>query len=113
MPQFDPTPKAKGGFVANLACFGFLMAVLAFFCVCGGLLFWFFFPATAEIQYYAIRYDVSSEGVHYLPKPHDCDFDKAPLGNKECHYDREVSVEENPSHTQVTGLYVGWKKVQE
>ena len=41
---------------------------------------------------YAWWYNVSSDQVTTEKKPTDCDFLRAPLGDKGCHYDREVTV---------------------
>jgi hypothetical protein len=39
---------------------------------------------------YAFEYGVNLSDVHKDPKPHDCDWSKAPIGDKECHYEVEV-----------------------
>lgn len=44
--------------------------------------------------YYAMRYGISATHVLIDPKPHDCDFMKAPMGDKECSYKRIVSTVE-------------------
>jgi hypothetical protein len=41
---------------------------------------------------YAMYYGVPNEHVTLLKKPHDCDFLKAPIGSKECHFDKNVEV---------------------
>ena len=41
---------------------------------------------------YAIKYSVSADRVFVDPKPTDCDFWHAPLGTKECHYERIVTA---------------------
>lgn len=41
---------------------------------------------------YAWWYNVSSDQVTIEKKPTDCDFFRAPLGDKECHYERRVST---------------------
>jgi hypothetical protein len=41
---------------------------------------------------YAMYYDVPSEHITLLKKPHDCEFLKAPIGSKECHFDKNVEV---------------------
>jgi hypothetical protein len=49
-----------------------------------------------EIWYSKIRYSwsygVSTDQVTIEKKPTDCDFLRAPLGSKDCHYDRQVSA---------------------
>src|SRR5438046_274287 len=39
---------------------------------------------------YAKHYSVDMDRVFMEPKPHDCDFIKAPLGMKHCHFDKSV-----------------------
>ena len=91
---------------------------------------------------YALTYDVDSEKVIIEKMPHDCAFLAAPLGEKYCHYDREVSTlrwatsqsgnpivsyDEGKSWTPFTPdssvivpktdtvekVYVSWKKIDE
>jgi hypothetical protein len=92
---------------------------------------------------YALSYGVSGDKVIVDPHPHDCAFLAAPLGEKYCHYDRDVSsvhwatsqagnplasfdegktwtVVTNPDpsvtwpkYDTVTQVYISWKKVEE
>lgn len=39
---------------------------------------------------FVLMYGVDYDQVTIDKKPHDCDFFKAPLGSKECHYERNV-----------------------
>ncbi len=41
---------------------------------------------------YALAYDTDESRVSVEPKPHNCDFLYAPIGDKGCHYERVVSV---------------------
>lgn len=41
---------------------------------------------------YGLTYSVESDKVIIEEKPHDCDFLAAPLGNKYCDYEREVTT---------------------
>ena len=41
---------------------------------------------------YAMAYNLSSDKVEIADKPHDCAFLAAPLGEKYCHYERDVST---------------------
>jgi hypothetical protein len=43
---------------------------------------------------YALYYEVSPARVWIDDKPHDCDFLRAPMGEKECRYKRVVSTVE-------------------
>jgi hypothetical protein len=92
---------------------------------------------------YALSYGVSSDKVLVDNHPHGCAFLAAPLGEKYCHYDREVStlrwgtsttgnrlvsydegktwsvVESDPTVTNwpqyntVEAAYINWKKIEE
>jgi hypothetical protein len=84
---------------------------------------------------YAMRYTTDSEHVFKEPRPVDCDFLGAPIGEKGCHYTPDVSTltyivrdngygkmfwsddngktwTENDKGlvTAGTNVYVGWKK---
>jgi hypothetical protein len=41
---------------------------------------------------YALGYDADEQYIHVTPKPRDCDFMHAPIGDKGCHYQRIVQV---------------------
>ena len=41
---------------------------------------------------YAVQYDTKTDKVSIDKRPRDCDFLIAPLGDKNCHYEREVST---------------------
>jgi hypothetical protein len=43
---------------------------------------------------YSMYYGTTSEHTTVNKKPHDCDFFKAPIGSKECHFDKDVTVTE-------------------
>jgi hypothetical protein len=43
---------------------------------------------------FAFQYSLEYDQVTVDKKPHDCDWLRAPLGDKECKYNREVSVQE-------------------
>ena len=61
---------------------------------------------------YAFEYFVAPEKVDVEPKPHDCEFMNAPVGDKSCHFDKEVDVVRN-ERGEVTNVIVTWNKVQE
>lgn len=71
----------------------------------------------------AIRWRYSLEStvehpVYFIDKrPHDCEFLTAPIGDKHCHYDRNVSINQNHNPTSPewgsTYVYVSWQKVDE
>jgi hypothetical protein len=52
---------------------------------------WFVLPASwTDPLWYFYTYKVNIEQVHSNPKPRDCDFLHAPLGEKGCHYKKSV-----------------------
>lgn len=69
---------------------------------------YYFNPA----DYYAQKYNTKQSNVIINREPHDCDFDTAPLGNKNCHYDKDVNAEKDAT-TGVVTVYVTWDKVSE
>ena len=76
---------------------------------CSGLL------ADREADRLADQYHVPKDKIVIEPKPHGCDFDDAPLGNKHCHYEKSVDVARGcpAPDCQVAAVYVSWKKVDE
>ncbi len=68
-----------------------------------------------EKERLAREYDVSQDQVFVEPKPHGCDYDDAPLGNKHCHFERVVDTAKHcvGSNCRVTAVYESWKKVEE
>jgi hypothetical protein len=46
---------------------------------------------TAKTRF-AFQYGVNVSDIAKDDKPHDCDWLKAPIGDKECHYDAEAKV---------------------
>jgi hypothetical protein len=68
---------------------------------------------TPEQEKLANEYHISKQNVVVEPKPHGCDFDDAPLGNKHCHFEKNVDVERACSlpDCRVTAVYVSWHKV--
>jgi hypothetical protein len=59
--------------------------------VLGVLALYFFIPASwTNGAWYGVKYSVSPEKVDTDPKPKDCDFIHAPLGDKGCSYRAHV-----------------------
>ncbi len=63
----------------------------------------------------ADKYKVSKTDVTVEPKPHGCDFEDAPLGNKHCHYEKVVDTDKAcpAPDCRITKVYVSWRKVEE
>jgi hypothetical protein len=113
----------------------------------GVLVFAFFAWSVVKDIWYAkwrlgLSYNVSADKIYVDKSPHDCNFFAAPIGEKYCHYDRElmtlrwatstngdpiVSYNEGktwsvftpdagvsiPKSPTVQEVYVSWKKVEE
>jgi hypothetical protein len=73
-----------------------------------GFLCYWWFPAS----WYAIVNGTDTDQVHIDAKPHDCDFSKAPLGDKECHFEKHVETQTD-SKTGKVSVYVYWNKVED
>lgn len=65
-------------------------------------------PVTWDQFRYSVEYRTDQDKVHVEPKPHDCDFDKAPLGDKECHFKKVVTTGTVNGKVPV---YVTWQRV--
>ena len=61
---------------------------------------------------YAIKYEVPKDKVYVESEPHDCEWGKAPLGNKYCHFEKVVATDKD-EHGKVTAVYVSWNKVSD
>lgn len=79
--------------------------------IIGFAIYWF----QPEADRLAEQYHVSKDKVIIEPKPHGCDFDDAPLGNKHCHYEKSVDVQRECSRPdcQAVAVYVSWRKIEE
>jgi hypothetical protein len=63
---------------------------------------------------YATEYGVASGHVIIFPKPHDCDWEHAPLGDKACHYEKHVELlDPIPGYYPHTEVYVTWRRVED
>jgi hypothetical protein len=57
------------------------------------VIIWFILPDSwTDPIWYSVEYSVNSAQVHWNPKPTDCDFIHAPLGDKGCHYKKTVTA---------------------
>ena len=68
------------------------------------------------------KYWVTPDKIYMDAEPHDCDYNRAPLGDKGCHYRPVVSGFSSDgvqvmvrgklvSHVTVTSISVSWEKV--
>ena len=60
---------------------------------------------------YSMKYGVDQKHVFVAPKPHDCEWGKAPIGNKYCHFEQVVTTDNNQNGNKE--VYVNWQKVEE
>jgi hypothetical protein len=75
-------------FAALKVAFGLLAVVLSIVMI--GYVLPLLFPESPWA--FALRYSTDGEHVQVLPKPADCDFLRAPIGLKGCHYRKSVQV---------------------
>ena len=45
-----------------------------------------------RVIWYAVEYGAEPNDIYIEPKPHDCDWEEAPKGNKGCHFEVELVV---------------------
>lgn len=67
-------------------------ASLIFLMICAAIFYWS--DAWHSKWRYAWSYGIDSSHVSMEKKPDGCDFLKAPIGKKDCHYKRVVSTVE-------------------
>jgi hypothetical protein len=105
-----------------------LLCGLGYFAVAG--IGWRLMPDDWRLRY-ALQYDVESSTVTIDKKPHECEWGSAPIGDKHCHYDANITtsnsrvevvtqtshgetVDANPSFSRkIQSIYVAWQKVEE
>ena len=69
-------------------------------------------PWMTDEDRYALAYGTNTAHVHADKKPTDCDWTKAPIGSKGCHYEKHVEV--SPAENgELPSVYVTWEKVQD
>lgn len=79
------TKNSSSDLGAGIGC----LAVLAFV---AGFIWWLLPDSWTDPIKYSTMYSVNTEKVNLTPKPKDCEFMHAPIGNKECHYKKVVWV---------------------
>jgi hypothetical protein len=77
-----------------------------------GILAWVVWNITPDSTKYRIIYQLDSEHVDVENKPADCDWGRAPLGDKGCHYQKQVAPLKNEKGV-VIKVYVMWEKVKD
>jgi len=71
-----------------------------------------FFPQSQWA--YAVEYDTESQYVILEPRPHDCEFFKAPIGSKYCHFNKTVTTSNGDRSTNYKRLVmVQWDKASD
>lgn len=63
----------------------------------------------------ALKYNLTMEQVVMDPKPVECDFTAAPLGDKHCHFEQSLNVVREclKPDCRVKTVYVSWHKVRD
>jgi hypothetical protein len=61
----------------------------------------------------ALEYHLTEDQVLMDPKPQECDFTTAPVGNKHCHFEQSLNVVRECLDPKCppARVYVGWRKV--
>jgi hypothetical protein len=93
----------------------FLMGFAVFWAVVAAIGYVLYLIFASDQARISNEYNVPQDHVFVYPKPHGCDFDDAPLGNKHCHYEKHVDVERAcpAPDCRVASVYVSWSKVDE
>jgi hypothetical protein len=108
-------PSKSYGVVAGISHLAVDGAKGFFWLMMFGLAFYFVYQwFTPEKTKLSDEYHVPQAQVFVEPKPHGCDFEDAPLGNKHCHYEKEVNVQRacGGPDCRVTAVYEGWHRVE-
>ena len=69
--------------------------------ICGSLL-WYFWDSKLIVS---IRYDTDFDKVYSDPKPHDCEWGTAPLGQKHCDYQSVITKNSDGR------VFLRWSKI--
>ncbi|HKD85924.1 MAG TPA: hypothetical protein VKB58_14320 [Terriglobales bacterium] len=69
-------------------------------------------PWMSDEDRYALAYGTNTAHVHADEKPSDCDWTKAPMGSKSCHYEKHVEVPP-AENGELPSVFVTWEKVQD
>jgi hypothetical protein len=65
-------------------------------------------------SWYALTHEVPVERVAVDKKPHDCEFNTAPIGSKNCHYDARVAVANGADSSNAEkSMLVTYEKVED
>ena len=119
-PPANPTTKrsvVKSSEETNLRAVARFAGMLCAIAI-GLMVFWYggielLIWLAPESRYgYAFKYTDSADQVFIEPKPHDCEWGKAPIGSKYCHFERHISFA-NDEHGNIKAVYVTWEKVQD
>jgi len=87
---------------------------------------WWFLPNDWSIKY-AAQYMIDTAQVTVEHKPHNCDWDSAPIGSKHCRYEAVVTVynkhgeviewgnrtDPAPIDQDAAKVHVGWQRVED
>lgn len=103
-PEANPDSKPKS---SGEELFSPLLSIL-FLAIPVGVVCYLFFPT----HWYAFMNATDTNRVHIEAEPSDCDFLKAPIGTKSCHFEKRVTTETD-STTGKVSVYVFWEKIED
>ena len=91
------------------------MKVLGWMVVAGIVIYFLYNTFAPDKTKLANQYNIPESQILIDPKPHGCDFDDAPLGNKHCHYEKNVQTTKAcpAPDCKVTAMHVSWLTVEE
>jgi hypothetical protein len=96
------------------AVFNFLWAIFGrmfwlWVLVITGLLVW---QNVSDVPRYSTQYGVPEQNVYIDPKPTACDWGHAPLGSKDCHFEKVFTLVKNDAG-RVTEVHISWARVKD
>ena len=62
---------------------------------------------------YAMQENVNRDNISIDKKPHDCDWDSSPLGDKHCHYKSQMTFYDGKYGDANKKLTVSWQRVED
>jgi hypothetical protein len=85
MVQLPPTSEEVKKSAKDLIAVVVLLIIV-------GIVVWIWSAGGIFKTVLSLRFSVSPENISIEPKPHDCDYNRAPLGDKGCHYEPAVTA---------------------
>ncbi len=76
------------------------------------LIIWVLAPDTWKYPIaYSLIDNVDRKHVYFTKEPEDCNWGHAPMGDKGCHYRKQV-IESKDPNGRINDVFIEWEKVQ-